>query len=270
MKIRISKIKELELMILILGGIIMKKIFSQSIKTSINILLIIFLLGCSNNIEQDSTSPVFSNIPEDVIIDVDTYYDLLDLGLTANDEIDGDLTESISVNINDTKRLIEGIYIVTYSVTDSVGNTVEQKIILIVIPTRYNTPDDFNIIILNSSEVAIESYKPTATKEVMIPSTINGRTVVAISDYAFQDHQLTSVYIPEGVFLHLRLNSLLHMLQVYIRPSLVELLRANSDKGFTSLQVVHFLLIVNLNNKYRINYISLLFSCTDNETVSPI
>lgn len=177
----------------------MKKIFSQSIKISINILLIIFLLGCGNNIEQDITSPVFSNIPEDVIIDIDTYYDLLDLGLTASDEIDGDLTESISVNINDTKRLIEGIYVVTYSVADSAGNTVEQEIILIVIPTQYNVPDDFNIVILNSSEVAIESYKPTATKEVMIPSTIDGRIVVVISDYAFQDSQLISVFIPEGV-----------------------------------------------------------------------
>ena len=177
----------------------MKKTLSQSIKTFISFLLIVCLFGCSNSVEQDDTNPVFSNIPEDVTIDVDTYYDLLDLGLTASDDVDGDLTGSISVNIDDTKRLIDGIYIVAFSVSDNAGNTVEQTIILIVITTKYNTPDDFNVVILNDSEVTIESYKSTATKEVMIPSTIDGRAVVAISDYAFQDHQLTSVFIPEGV-----------------------------------------------------------------------
>src|SRR5690606_10368271 len=46
----------------------------------------------------------------------------IDSGATANDDVDGDLTSSIIVT-NTVNPNVEGIYTVTYTVTDSGGNT---------------------------------------------------------------------------------------------------------------------------------------------------
>ena len=127
----------------------MNKIFMQSIKRVIGLFLIVFLFGCNNNTVQDDSEPVFLNIPEDVTIVEETDLDLLDLGLTASDDVDGDLTDSIAVDILDTSILDIGEFVVTFTVSDEAGNTATQTINLTVIP------DDFEILIVNELEVTI-------------------------------------------------------------------------------------------------------------------
>ncbi|MBC2259092.1 LPXTG cell wall anchor domain-containing protein [Listeria booriae] len=53
-------------------------------------------------------------------------------GVTASDAEDGDLTSSISVTANDVDTSVEGTYHVTYSVTDSDGNTTTKTITVTV------------------------------------------------------------------------------------------------------------------------------------------
>ncbi len=94
----------------------------------INILLIltIFLfISCgeeSKPIEKkDETKPVIvllGNNPTTILLDTE----YIDLGATATDDIDGDITENIEViNLVNTKKI--GKYIVIYNVVDSAGNS---------------------------------------------------------------------------------------------------------------------------------------------------
>ncbi|MBC2177645.1 DUF5011 domain-containing protein [Listeria booriae] len=53
-------------------------------------------------------------------------------GVTASDAEDGNLTSSISVTANDVDTSVEGTYHVTYSVTDSDGNTTTKTITVTV------------------------------------------------------------------------------------------------------------------------------------------
>ncbi|MBC1779872.1 immunoglobulin-like domain-containing protein [Listeria booriae] len=53
-------------------------------------------------------------------------------GVTASDVEDGNLTSSISVTANDVDTSVEGTYHVTYSVTDSDGNTTTKTITVTV------------------------------------------------------------------------------------------------------------------------------------------
>ncbi|MBC2036918.1 LPXTG cell wall anchor domain-containing protein [Listeria booriae] len=53
-------------------------------------------------------------------------------GVTASDAEDGNLTNSISVTANDVDTSVEGTYHVTYSVTDSDGNTTTKTITVTV------------------------------------------------------------------------------------------------------------------------------------------
>ncbi|MBC2266034.1 DUF5011 domain-containing protein [Listeria booriae] len=53
-------------------------------------------------------------------------------GVTASDAEDGNLTSSVSVTANDVDTSVEGTYHVTYSVTDSDGNTTTKTITVTV------------------------------------------------------------------------------------------------------------------------------------------
>ncbi|MBU1020457.1 MAG: DUF5011 domain-containing protein, partial [Firmicutes bacterium] len=82
-------------------------------------------------------APVFSNVPANQIIEYGTDFDLLDVGITVLDNIDGDLTDSITVNIEDTSILKMGNHAVTYTVTDSDGNSTFETINLEIIVSEH-------------------------------------------------------------------------------------------------------------------------------------
>jgi len=51
-------------------------------------------------------------------------------------------------------------------------------------------------------------YNGTANGELVIPATHNGFPVTAIGDFAFRNHQLTSLVLPEGIT-HIGFNAFL-------------------------------------------------------------
>jgi hypothetical protein len=72
----------------------------------------------------DTTPPVISLVGDNpqVIIVEDNY---TELGATANDNYDGDLTANITIDDSDVNTSVIGSYIIEYSVTDTYGNTAE-------------------------------------------------------------------------------------------------------------------------------------------------
>jgi len=128
----------------------MIRIFMNINKTISVLFFVVLLIGCSNKPESegidcelypthidcleiiDTSNPIFANIPMDFAITIGTEVDLLDLGLTANDDIDGNLTGSISVDVMDTSILNVGIHTVTYTVLDIAGNSNSHSLILTI------------------------------------------------------------------------------------------------------------------------------------------
>ena len=74
--------------------------------------------GGSNN---DITAPVITILGE-ADVSINQYTSYIDAGATATDEVDGDLTSSI-VTTGVVNTSIEGNYIITYTVSDTSGNT---------------------------------------------------------------------------------------------------------------------------------------------------
>ena len=95
------------------------------------ISLVFTLVGCS----RDTAAPSFSNVPDDLVVEYGTNLDLLSLGLTANDNIDGDLTNSIFANYQNTNELGIDEYMIIYSVIDSSGYGSSVRISVQVVDT---------------------------------------------------------------------------------------------------------------------------------------
>ncbi|MBC1372165.1 DUF5011 domain-containing protein [Listeria booriae] len=76
-----------------------------------------------------NTAPVIT--ADDVTVKKGASFDPM-TGVTASDTEDGNLTSSISVTANDVDTSVEGTYHVTYSVTDSDGNTTTKTITVTV------------------------------------------------------------------------------------------------------------------------------------------
>lgn len=75
-------------------------------------------------IKKDTTPPVITLIGND-IINLSTGDKYTELGATAFDTIDGELTTSIKIK-NNVNTSIEGTYLVTYNVNDSSGNSAKE------------------------------------------------------------------------------------------------------------------------------------------------
>ncbi len=101
------------------------------------------------NIQQDITAPIITILGSNPI---SIYKDALysDAGATANDVIDGDLTNSIVVS-NDVNTSVVGSYSVTYVVSDAGGNTSTAIRTVDVIP-RLGGGIPINILQRQNSE----------------------------------------------------------------------------------------------------------------------
>ncbi|XFA98903.1 S41 family peptidase [Candidatus Izemoplasma sp. B36] len=79
----------------------------------------------------DTTAPVFSGV-----VDIDYYIDdpapnYMD-GVTATDDVDGDITDQISVDASSVDLEVAGEYTITYSVTDTAGNPATETALVTV------------------------------------------------------------------------------------------------------------------------------------------
>lgn len=100
---------------------------NMKIKASIILLIInvLMIVSCNkDNSSNDSTPPIITlNGSKTVYVGKDSIY--TDLGATAYDETDGDITNKIVVTKN-VNISIEGIYFVKYNVKDNADNAAVE------------------------------------------------------------------------------------------------------------------------------------------------
>lgn len=155
--------------------------------------LVFFMSGCNN---EDEVAPVFSNVPEDQIVEHGESLYLLSLGITASDDVDGDITNNITVNMSNPKYTIPGVYDVVYTVSDLAGNVNSVTISV----TIYTNAESFLYELINDdTEIRITDYLDEITKSVVIPQFINGLPVTEIGYQAFKSAELTTVTLLEGL-----------------------------------------------------------------------
>jgi hypothetical protein len=88
------------------------------------LFLALFIVACSSDSssnDNDSTAPIIT-LNGEAIATVNLNSTYTDAGATATDEVDGDLTSSI-VTTGVVNTSVEGNYIITYTVSDTSGNT---------------------------------------------------------------------------------------------------------------------------------------------------
>ncbi|XMB65955.1 DUF5011 domain-containing protein [Mycoplasmatota bacterium zrk1] len=91
--------------------------------------------GGVSSTASDTTPPTFYNVPENIIVEYGTVVDLLSLGVTANDNRDGDVTSRIIVDVIDTSKLSLGTHTVTFTVSDNRNNTTTSLTEIDVVDT---------------------------------------------------------------------------------------------------------------------------------------
>ncbi|MFC1623676.1 immunoglobulin-like domain-containing protein, partial [Patescibacteria group bacterium] len=83
--------------------------------------------------QADITAPIITpNGEVNIEIELNSVYE--DEGATADDETDGNITESIVVS-GEVDTLIAGTYTISYNVSDSVGNDAEEVVRMVVVKT---------------------------------------------------------------------------------------------------------------------------------------
>ena len=87
------------------------------------LLLTVLIVACSSDDSggNDTTTPIITILGE-ADVSINQYTPYIDAGATATDNVDGDLTSSI-VTTGVVNTSIEGNYIITYTVSDTSGNT---------------------------------------------------------------------------------------------------------------------------------------------------
>ena len=94
---------------------------------------------------KDTTKPVITLNGTDVTIKVNETYK--DAGATAKDDVDGDLTSKIKVEIKKDGKVVDkvdtskvGTYVITYTVTDAAGNVgTKTRTVKVIENTNTNT-----------------------------------------------------------------------------------------------------------------------------------
>ena len=121
-------------------------------KKLIFIFLALLIVACSDDSSDgssnDTTAPIIT-LNGQAIATVNLNSTYTDAGATAVDDVDGDLTSSI-VTTGEVNTSIEGNYIITYTVSDSAGNTATTTRQVIV-------EDDGNPVYLAENGVTIKA-----------------------------------------------------------------------------------------------------------------
>ena len=114
----------------------------------------------SNTIPVDGIAPVITITGSNETVLIGHSY--TDLGATAVDNVDGDITSSIIV-VNNVDNSKEGSYSVTYNVTDAEGNhAIEKTRIVTVLPSPFVSDhvwykmDNFTVLADGTNEIVGE------------------------------------------------------------------------------------------------------------------
>ena len=110
--------------------------------------LTILLFSCSEEDDIIDETPIITLIGE-AIVTVNIYSTYTDAGATAQDNEDGNLTSSI-ITTGGVNEGVEGEYVITYTVSDSSGNTATTSRQVIV-------EDDGNPVYLAENGVTIKA-----------------------------------------------------------------------------------------------------------------
>jgi hypothetical protein len=116
----------------------MKRIFKQSLYM-VAVLFIALLAACQETptpTPVDEIAPVIAGFANIDYVIGDPAPDYAS-GVTATDNVDGNLTASIVINASAVNLTTAGTYTVTYTVTDAAGNTKVESIIVIVAARVY-------------------------------------------------------------------------------------------------------------------------------------
>lgn len=113
-------------------------------------------------VQEDKTNPTISLIGDsELVVKVGSKFE--DPGVTATDNVDGDITSKVKKTGEvDTSKA--GTYIITYSVSDKAGNTSEVKRTIKVIPVAITTTK-------NSNTPKTTTKKNTTTRTSRRPTT---------------------------------------------------------------------------------------------------
>ncbi|MBR5047971.1 MAG: DUF5011 domain-containing protein [Eubacterium sp.] len=123
----------------------------------------------------DKTKPEFDGLPKSIsLTDKDTDYNWKQ-GVTAKDEVDGDLTKTIEIKSKAVKFGIPGTYMVAYLVKDAAGNK-EEKTVKVIIEDK--TPPVLSVP--QSFTVKVGDPAPDYAKGVKAKDAVDGEVKVNI------------------------------------------------------------------------------------------
>ena len=119
----------------------------------------------------DNTPPVITLIGDNPqTVDLNAAY--TELGATATDDIDGDISDSIVIDVSAVSTNIVGSYDVIYSVSDSAGNQAEPvaRVVSVVDPNA--TATKISVLTAIVDNIVVPNYKDLSEKsEVFAHST---------------------------------------------------------------------------------------------------
>ena len=145
----------------------------------------------------DTTVPVIT-LTGDATVTIEVGSTYTDAGATANDNYDGDITDTIVI-VNNVDSAVVGTYAVTYNVSDANGNAAEEVTRTVIIESSLSTEDNtMNII----------KVYPNPVKDKLFIS--GNKTPIAVSIYNVLGKEVLSIKntnninvqaLPSGVYM---------------------------------------------------------------------
>ena len=134
-----------------------------------------------------NSSPVIL-APTSRSVATDQYsFDLMDIGVTAYDSEDGDLTGQLTIDQGDFDQSVPGVYVVTYSVTDSEGVATTKTVSIEVYEFSGDNPRkaDSNTLVVGTTEFSGEFifWGGSSSYDVAVRDLVNGAGVIATTRY---------------------------------------------------------------------------------------
>ncbi len=141
----------------------------------------------------DQTAPVMT-------VDSSTIALMIDQPFTipvciVNDNYDTDLSCVVGGDTVDITN--QGIYVITFNISDTNGNTAEEIILEVIV--GHSGTVTVGGFIFNIDTQTITGYSGPMFADLIIPDKIYGVTVIAIGESVFDDQYITSLTIPASV-----------------------------------------------------------------------